>query len=66
MKKKYIVPKISVSPVLAESLLDSASGGSYWPPRNNSNGARKSMGWNFYEDEEENSSFPQSKSVWDD
>lgn len=63
-RRKYVSPEIEVHKVLVESLLaaDSEDG------KADSGRARRNNHFSFssWDDEEEESSFPRSKSVWDD
>ena len=70
MKKKYIQPTVSVSFVVVESLLQSASKGSIYTDQNDDGGGCSKKhdfsSWDYYFDEEEDteSNF-KSKSLWD-
>lgn len=65
MKRKYIVPEIVITQVLTESMLDgvSGSGGDYFfTPLE---AKEREPFWNSWENEEE-TSYIEYKSVWDD
>ena len=70
MKKKYIQPNVSVSFVVVESLLQSASQGSIYTDQNGDGGGCSkendfsSWDYDFDEEEESESNFS-SKSLWD-
>ena len=65
MKKKYIQPNVSVSFVVVESLLQSASQGSIYTDQNGDGGGC-SKKHNFTDDYFDNTAWPKSKSPWDD
>ena len=71
MKKKYIQPNVSVSFVVVESLLQSASQGAIYRDQNDDGGgaAKKhdfsSWDYDFDEEEDTESNF-KSKSLWED
>lgn len=65
MKKKYIQPNVSVSFVVVESLLQSASQGSIYKDQNDDGGAC-SKKHNFTDDYFDYTAWPKSKSPWDD
>ena len=70
MKKKYIQPNVSVSFVVVESLLQSASQGSIYTDQNEVGGGCSkehdfsSWDYDFDEEEDTESNFS-SKSLWD-
>lgn len=70
MKKKYIQPNVSVSFVVVESLLQSASQGSIYTDQNEDGGGCSkehdfsSWDYDFDEEEDTESNFS-SKSLWD-
>lgn len=70
MKKKYIQPNVSVSFVVVESLLQSASQGSIYTDQNGDGGGCSkehdfsSWDYDFDEEEDTESNF-KSKSLWD-
>lgn len=65
MKKKYIQPNVSVSFVVVESLLQSASQGSIYKDQNDDGGGC-SKKHNFTDDSFDYTAWPKSKSPWDD
>ena len=70
MKKKYIQPNVSVSFVVVESLLQSASQGSIYSDQNDDGGgaAKKHdfSPWDYdFDEEEDTESNFKSKSLWD-
>lgn len=65
MKKKYIQPNVSVSFVVVESLLQSASQGSIYKDQNDDGGGC-SKKHNFTDDYFGYTAWPKSKSPWDD
>ena len=70
MKKNYIQPNVSVSFVVVESLLQSASQGSIYSDQNDDGGSCSKKhdfsSWDYDFDEEDNSeSNSSSKSLWD-
>ena len=70
MKKKYIQPNVSVSFVVVESLLQSASKGSIYTDQNDDGGgsAKKHdfSSWDYdFDEEDESESNSSSKSLWD-
>ena len=64
MKKKYIQPNVSVSFVVVESLLQSASKGSIYTDQNKDGGgcAKKN---DFSDDFFDDTPWPKNKSPWD-
>ena len=70
MKKKYVQPNVSVSFVVVESLLQTASQGSIYTDQNGDGGGCSkendfsSWDYDFDEEEESESNFS-SKSLWD-
>lgn len=65
MKKKYIQPNVSVSFVVVESLLQSASQGSIYKDQTDDGGGC-SKKHNFTDDYFGYTTWPKSKSPWDD
>lgn len=70
MKKKYIQPNVSVSFVVVESLLQTASQGSIYTDQNGDGGAcskeNNFSSWDYdFDEEEESESNFSSKSLWD-
>lgn len=70
MKKKYIQPNVSVSFVVVESLLQTASQGSIYTDQNGDGGAcskeNNFSSWDYdFDEEEESESNFNSKSLWD-
>lgn len=70
MKKKYIQPNVSVSFVVVESLLQSASQGSIYKDQNDDGGGcakeNNFSSWDYdFDEEEESESNFSSKSLWD-
>ena len=70
MKKKYIQPNVSVSFVVVESLLQTASQGSIYTDQNGDGGAcskeNNFSSWDYdFDEEEESESNLSSKSLWD-
>ena len=64
MKKKYIQPKVSVSFVVVESLLQSASRGIGKDEGDDWGGGAKKH--DFTDDSFDNIAWPKSKSPWED
>lgn len=60
MKRKYIKPEIIIVEMEMESLLGSESGGQIYE------GHAKNHSFSFSDDDESDSSIPQSDNVWDD
>lgn len=70
MKKKYVQPNVSVSFVVVESLLQTASQGSIYTDQNGDGGGcskeNNFSSWDYdYDEEEESESNFSSKSLWD-
>lgn len=70
MKKKYIQPNVSLSFVVVESLLQSASQGSIYTDQNGDGGGcskeNNFSSWDYdFDEEEESESNFSSKSLWD-
>ena len=70
MKKKYIQPNVSVSFVVVESLLQSASKGSIYTDQNEDGGGCSKehdfSSWDYgFDEEEDTESNFKSKSLWD-
>lgn len=65
MKKKYIQPNVSVSFVVVESLLQSASQGSIYKDQNDDGGGCAKR-HDFTDDSFDNTAWPKSKSPWED
>lgn len=70
MKKKYIQPNVSVSFVVGESLLQTASQGSIYTDQNGDGGGcskeNNFSSWDYdFDEEEESESNFSSKSLWD-
>ena len=70
MKKKYIQPNVSVSFVVVESLLQTASQGSIYTDQNGDGGGcskeNNFSSWDYdFDVEEESESNFSSKSLWD-
>ena len=70
MKKKYIQPNVSVSFVVVESLLQTASQGSIYTDQNGDVGGcskeNNFSSWDYdFDEEEESESNFSSKSLWD-
>lgn len=65
MKKKYIQPNVSVSFVVVESLLQSASQGSIYKDQTDDGGGC-SKRHDFTDDSFDNTAWPKSKSPWED
>ena len=70
MKKKYIQPNVSVSFVVVESLLQTASQGSIYTDQNGDGGGcskeNNFSAWDYdFDEEEESESNFSSKSLWD-
>ena len=70
MKKKYVQPKVSVSFVVVESLLQTASQGSIYTDQNGDGGGcskeNNFSSWDYdFDEEEESESNFSSKSLWD-
>lgn len=65
MKKKYIQPNVSVSFVVVESLLQSASKGSIYTDQNDDGGGCAKR-HDFTDDSFDNTAWPKSKSPWED
>ena len=64
MKKKYIQPNVSVSFVVVESLLQSASNGSIYIDQNDDGGSC-SKKYEFTDDFFYDTPWPESESLWD-
>lgn len=70
MKKKYVQPNVSVSFVVVESLLQTASPGSIYTDQNGDGGGcskeNNFSSWDYdFDEEEESESNFSSKSLWD-
>ena len=70
MKKKYVQPNVSVSFVVVESLLQTASQGSIYTDQNGDGGGfskeNNFSSWDYdFDEEEESESNFSSKSLWD-
>ncbi len=65
MKKNYIQPNVSVSFVVVESLLQSASKGSIYIEQN-VDGGSCSKKYDFTNDSFDNTAWPKDKSPWED
>ena len=70
MKKKYVQPNVSVSFVVVESLLQTASQGSIYTGQNGDGGGcskeNNFSSWDYdFDEEEESESNFSSKSLWD-
>ena len=70
MKKKYIQPNVSVSFVVVESLLQTASQGSIYRDQNeDGGGCSKELdfsSWDYgFDEEDESESNSRGKSLWD-
>ena len=65
MKKNYIQPNVSVSFVVVESLLQSASKGSIYTDQNEDGGSC-SKKHDFTGDSFDNTAWPKDKSPWED